>query len=312
MKTITLTKKQFEKCSPYIIDKDIVNSEAEFYIINKGKYKGKYLMKKLFINEGKIFANKLLTISLLNDMEHELGIEELCIPKHLISVDDEVIGFSIPKINNPRNLGLVLNNPKVDSLDKLRYLEEVGNILRKIQKQNVLDLSIGDLQPYNILIDKNNKLHIIDLDSAYINTNYPIPSFYISNKNTFVNLTDFGTKYNLVNFVEEEEKEGDKTSVVKIPTRLVRPDTNSDLLCYNFMIINTLANYKINNLDVSTYHDYITYLETLGYGEDIINSFRNIYSNADNVNPVDFFSDIPLDKVGLARYKVYKKNMKNN
>ena len=309
MKTITLTKHQFEKCSPYIIDKDIINSEAKFYVINKGKYTGKYLMKKLFVNEGKIFANKLFTISLLNDMESKLGIEELCIPKHLISVDSEVVGFSVPKIDNPRNLGLVLNNPKIDSIDKLKYLKKLGNVLKKIQKQNVLDLSIGDLQPFNILLDDNDKMHIIDLDSAYLNTNYPIPSFYISNKNTFKNLLDFDTKYNLVSFIEEEEKNGDEITIVKVPTRLVRPNLDSDLLCYNFMLINTLANHKMNNLDVSTYHDYITYLEKIGYGENIIKSFRNVYSNASNINPVNFFSEIPLDKVGPALYKVYQKNI---
>lgn len=288
MKTITLTKKQYEKLKPYYIDDDVFNWEADFYVLDHGKWqysRGNYLLKRLHITKNESIANKLATVSLLSDKEQQIGIEELVIPKHLVSVEDEIVGFTVPKINNTYNLGSILNDSKVDTSKKIEYLKKLGKLIEKAHNISCLDFSFGDLHAYNFLIDKNNEnLYAVDLDSSYINTNYPLPSYYLFNTK---DIGLFPNKY--------------KSNEIGINY----PDKNSDLLCYNFIILSMLSKENISKLRLEEYFDYVNYLESIGYGENIIKSFRNIYSNADNINPYMYLDEIPKE-YGKSLYTSYK------
>ena len=79
------------------------------------------------------------------------------------------------------------------------------------------------------------------------------------------------------------------------------------------MILNTvIANGKISKEPLTNYYEYLNYLKKLGFGKDIIKIFQNVYTGADNVNPVDYLDQIPINKLGEANLKVYqmKKNKK--
>ena len=81
----------------------------------------------------------------------------------------------------------------------------------------------------------------------------------------------------------------------------------SDLLSYNMMILDTIANDDISQLKIEDYYDYINYLKYLGFGKQITDSFSNIYSKDNNTNPVDYFDQIPVDNLEEAKYKTFKK-----
>lgn len=293
MDTITLTQKQLDNLSPYYVDKEVRNSEAQMFLLDQGNwsFQDEFLVKKLFITNNEAMASKLFTISLLSDKKEEIGIEELVIPKHLVALksrkENPVVGITVPKIEDATNLGIILNNPKVDNEKKIELLYSVGKLLKRTQslKHRGINFSFGDLHEYNFLVTDQGSLRAVDLDSAYLGTNYPMASYYLSaNKN----LDFFGRKY-------RKNKDG-----------LVYPNKNSDLLCYNLMVLNTISRDKVHRLDISDYYEYINYLKKLGYGKDIIKSFESIYFATANLNPSDFFDQIPLDKIGESGMKVFE------
>ncbi len=288
MKTITLTKKQLEKLTRIELPKEVANTESEIYLLDKGNWRysdGSLLLKKLHLISGDSIANKLYNISLLGDNEERIGLDELVIPKQLVSVDNNVIGFTVPRIDG-ENLGVILHDYKVSNEDKIKYLYKVGKLLKKTKKMTNIGLkfNFGDLHEYNFLINENNELRAIDLDSCYLNTLNPSPSYYL---NTNKNLDIFKDKYK------------------KNDMGIVYPDDNSDLLCYIMMILNTIGREKISRLGVSDYFEYVNYLDNLGFGKDIIRSFQNIYSKTNNINPSNYLEQIPDDKIGEASFKVF-------
>ncbi|MBQ2639454.1 MAG: hypothetical protein IJF92_01665 [Bacilli bacterium] len=307
MKIIDIPEKKFKKLTPYEIDDNIINTEAKFYLLDKlGKsYKTEnLLLKKIFINEGESMANKLLTVSMLSDNEEKIGIKELVIPKHLVAVKGDVIGVTVPKIDNARNLGLILNDYKVSNEDKIKYLEKVGKLLKKIKvlKKDGIDFSFGDLHEYNFLITENDKLKAIDLDSAYLNSNYPLPSLYLD---TNMILKYFKDKY------KGKDERNIKPNKYRLNTTgtygTYYPNENTDILCYDMMILNMISSDKISKLDMQEYFDYINYLEQLGFGEDLIKCFNIVYTNSkNNINPVDFLDQIPMDRLGESSLSVYQ------
>lgn len=49
-----------------------------------------------------------------------------------------------------------------------------------------------------------------------------------------------------------------------------------------------------------------SYLKTLGFGSDIIESFNRVYSTDDNINPCEYLDQIPNDKIGEEGVKIFK------
>lgn len=291
METITLTKKQLNSLKLYHIEKDVMNTESQIYILDKGNWhysKSGLLLKKLYVTDLLYMSNKLFTVSLLNSKKEAIGIDELVIPKHLVYTDNELIGFTIPDIKNSMNLGIFLSDLKVDISEKIKYLSKVGELLKKVKSlrdKGILNFYFGDLHEYNFLLKPDlEKIYAVDLDSSYLNTNYPLPSHYLyTNKN----ISNFENKY--------------RANEVGI----TYPNENTDLFCYNMMVLNTIAHDKVSNLDMVDYFSYINYLEYLGFGSDLLSSFKRVYSNGNNINISDFLDQIPIDKSGESLYKVY-------
>lgn len=301
MDTITLTKKQINDLTPFSIENEVKNTESRILILDKGNWNysdGSLLLKKLFITGNEAMANKLFNVSLLKDKEEEIGIEELVIPQHLVAVRDgkktPVIGFTVETQTDTRNLGVILNNIKISNEEKIELLYKVGALLKKTDnmKRKQIDFSFGDFHEYNILVkDNTNELRVVDIDSAYLGNNYPMASYYLS---TNKNIGNLKRKYRLAQ------------------NGFIIPSKNSDLLCYNMMLLNTIAREKISSLDMAEYYSYIFYLKDLGFGNDIISSFERLYTTTSNINPCNYFDEIPLDKIPEAGYKVFKLKKEKN
>lgn len=286
MKVMNLSQKQFNNLVRLSLPKEVTNTESEIYILDRKNGHDSLLLKKLFVTNGSSMANKLYNISLLGDNKDEIGIEELVVPKHLVSIKHQISAFTVPKIDGI-NLGVILKDTKISNEKKLEYLYKVGQLLRKTRDLKVqgMRFNFGDFHEYNLIVGKDEKTYAVDLDSCYLDTANPQPSYYLS---TNKNLSYFPVKY--------------KTT----KTGIVYPNNNSDLLCYNMMILNTIGRDKVSKFDISTYFEYVSYLKSLGFGKDIIHSFQNVYSSAKNINPYEYLDQIPIDSIGEAGVSVFQ------
>lgn len=292
MNSITLSKKQFDNLTRLDIGSS-QSTESNIFILDKGPWKyadGSMLLKELHTQDGVSMSTKLATVSLLSDKKDEININELVIPNNLVVVKNKVIGFTVPYIKDAKSLKSVIENPKIDNKEKIEYLRQVGKTLKKdesLERRKVIILSIGDLHEDNVLVTKDKNIKFVDLDGAYIGNNYPQDALYLYSK-AIKNVK----KYKFSEYGQ------------------ARPDKNTDLYCYNMMLLNMISRRRLYICDISEYFDYLNYLKKLGFGADILKSFGRVYTEGPNINPVDYLDEIPEDKLGEAGYKIYefKKN----
>lgn len=282
METITISNEKLNSLPKLNIDSSITNEEGNIYLYNDS------LLKTLYITSGSNYENKIKNVEFINN--NVVNIKELVIPKEFVNMDDKIIGFTMDYIKNVTNLGLILNNDEVCNKKKIDLLQKLGILIKKtssLKKENI-DFYFGDLHEYNFLTNKDEDIFAVDVDSVSLNDKYPSPSLYL-NKNK--NIGNLITKY--------------KTNVYGI----TYPSSNSDLLCYNMIILNSISNNKISEMDLPEYNDYINYLKYLGMSKKLINSFNKIYSTEDNINPIDYLYEINDDVLNNAtknEYIIYK------
>lgn len=185
MKIENIHSYQFKKLDKYILDKTIISTECELYILPVKNKWNKYekLLKKFFRTNGEYFSNKLYTINELNDRKDKIDIDALIFPDELISIDGIIKGYSMPFIKNNVNiLNLLLSN-EIDLTTKLNILKEIGVIIDKVAR--IEDFALGDIHEANFIYDLDEKrVKAVDLDSVKIgNNNPPISKFMIFNEN---------------------------------------------------------------------------------------------------------------------------------
>ncbi len=187
MQVVNLTKRQFAKLKPIELAKNILNNEADMYYLygKMGWEKRKYVLKKLYHDEGEIFGNKLYTINALLDKKDEINMEELVMPEALGVVSQEIVGPIMPYVPSI-NLSYILASSDLEfSLkQKITYLQEVGAILEKMHKvreyTSVKDFYLNDIHEGNFILNtKTNHINAVDLDSAKIGHNLPFASYYL-------------------------------------------------------------------------------------------------------------------------------------
>ena len=83
------------------------------------------------------------------------------------------------------------------------------------------------------------------------------------------------------------------------------PDLNSDLYCYNIMILNYLYQDNITKLDISEFYEYLNYLISINFPYELVDAFNKLFENTDNINPYELLDLIPNNK-GRAIKKVYE------
>ncbi len=291
MNTINISKKKFETLNKLILDNKIFNTEGIIYNFN---YNGKEkIFKNLYNITGVSFANKLYTIEMLNFYKDYLP-KHLCCPDNLVSVNGKVIGFTMPKLDGI-NLRVLLDNKDVAIKEKIYYLSKIGEILnqmKKIREYTPLNsFYINDLHEANIIVNPSNKdLDIVDLDSCKISRNGCFPSRFLGpnefiserpNKYTYNNDINNGTGYLVAN-------------------------ENSDLFCYNVMILNFLYNGRVDKMNIQEFYNYLNYLNKLGFNKKLLDSFNKLAINCDNENPYCLLETLEEQQIYRANEKVYK------
>ena len=272
MNVMNISERKFNNLERFVLPNGVFNNESElFYIDEKNKWeKRRFLLKKLNNDFGIILSNKLFTVNELITNKDIIGISELVIPDKLVSVHGKIVGFTIPLVNG-NNFGEVLSDDSISVSDKIKYFKEIGYILENMkyvrQYTSLNDFYLNDIHENNFVFNnETGKINVVDMDSCKINNNMTMVSLRLS---PFSNIYDFN-KY------EKEES---------MCGGCYKPSYNTEMYSYIIMFLRFISNYRINEIDVSSYYTYMEYLHKLGISYELIDILASIYSEKDNVNP---------------------------
>ncbi len=291
MNVISISSKKFSSLTPLKLSKEIFNTEGNIY---EFEYRGQpKILKYLHHLNGPIFASKLYTVEML-DSNSEYLPESFYCPDYLFAIGSTVSGFTVPWAKGI-NLSTFLNDKHVDLKEQVYYLKKVGELLQQLQairKYTPLKtLYLNDLHESNFIVNTDNKqLYVVDLDSCKIGSNLSFPARYL-------------TPSSLLNEVHGKYKINDDNSI----PGYVMADENSDLYCYNIMILNYLYGNNVNSMNSSEFYEYLNYLNKIGVNGSLLNSFSAIIVNKDNENPVNYLDYLTTEQIYRAKSIVYKK-----
>lgn len=279
MKVENISDKKFKTLEKLDLPLNILNTESELFVFeSKNKWdKGTKVFKKLYIDEGEVFSNKLYTINEEINRKEDIDMEELIIADQFISIKSKIVGFTAPYIDNI-NLKTVLNSGEFTTKEKLAYLKEVGELLEKIKKvrmyKNISNFYLNDLHSSNFILNKQTaKLNVVDLDSARIGNSLTAPSKYL-NRNSLISGV---TKYKKIN---------------NNIGGLYEADENTDLYCYVMMILEFLYGGRMNNFSLGDFYIYLEYLSSLGISKELLDKISLIFSGKDNENPYEYLPSL--------------------
>lgn len=306
METINLTKKTFNSLEYYELPNYVYNTEGSLYILPiKNRWNTQLkLLKRLYLTNGRVFGNKLQTINSLIDNKDELDIPEIVFPEKIATIGREIVGFTMPLIESD-NLATALRSREIDNTKKIEYLKQIGMILDKMKLRReytgISDFYINDLHESNFIVDRNDQVRVIDIDSCKINGNQIFSSKYLSGK-SFINRV---YKYHKSEECCDDTYHKYSTDI----TGSFIPTENTDLYCYIVVILNFLYGDNIQDFSLQDFYEYLEYLKTIGVDLEILNVFEKIATCSDNENPWELLDGL-VPFIGRSNYHVYKYNRK--
>ena len=276
MESINISKNEMKKMEELLVS-TYTSSEGD---VIRDTNNPKRAFKLLFRKKGTYFSNKLYTINSLVDLSESVDMPEMVFPEQLLTVDKEVVGFSMPLINGV-TLADILFNSDIDIKVKVKYLKQIGSILEKmasVRKENPkLNWYLNDLHERNFMVDlEKERLYAVDLDSCRILGNHPFVSKYLS---LFSPLIDFPEKYH-TDF--QISCGGDFVA-----------DENADLYCYAMLVIDFLYGARINYASKEEYFGYLEYLKSIGASAELVDAWAKVYTNDNNVNFAPLLDSLP-------------------
>ena len=289
MQTMSISNKKFKELQELPLGSTIQHKEGNIYLIkDKNKWNCSYkVVKKFYDNKSPIFGNKLLTI---NNLENsKIDIPELVLPQKLVVNNGRLIGYTMDYIEG-NNLKELIDDKKYDNLEMIRHLKEIGVILEKINKLNkykTCNFHLNDIHEANFVVDKEKHIRVVDIDSCKIGNNIPVCAKYL-------------TPFSQIDELPEKYKKCADTRI-----GYIEPDMNTDLYCYNIMILNYLYKDNIQKLDIAEFYSYLNYLNSIGFPYELLDCFSVLYQYNNNVNPYELLELITKD-MGRAHHKVYE------
>lgn len=294
MKVIFLRMHQLRKLRELKLERGIFNSEALLLILNRQYTKSQKMVFKFLDSQDddKVIARKMYTVGMLNSCEEYKNIAELVIPEFTVVVDDRIVDFAMEMIESHKNLGKILNDSDVSLSLKIPYLVGIGDIIDKVLKvdsENV-KMQFGDLNEFNFILDEDGNIKVVDLDSAYVGQDEPINPAYYLRKNLYLP------------YIKDKYRLSQRGELI--------PNDNTDLFCYNMMILSILAKEDLFNKDMDTFYAYLYHMSDVGVDKCLLDSFTRLYTPADNINPKDMLNGIKPELEKDLDYKVFSKEYK--
>lgn len=266
---------------------DSYNTSGYLKIVNY--FNRKMVLKKI----DPIRCDEVISKVLFLNRYKNLMPSNFVIPEFLVLLDNKDLYMAIDYING-NNIGDVLKDKNINIRDKKIYLSYIGNTLEEMRhmRENPLlsDFCLGDLHEDNFIVS-NKKLYTIDLDDAKIDSISPIAS-YLQVGSLFSYLhTD---KY----IIEDYNPYFVKYKV----------DYNTDMYCYIMVILNFLYGDNVNNMNINDFYCYLDYLYKIGIDSSLLECFNSIYSDCDNINPMNYIDSLTSNQIYRAKKIVYKYN----
>ena len=206
------------------------------------------------------------------------------------------------------NLKSAFMSKDIPNETKIYFLKQIGLLLERMklvrEYSGISEFYLNDLHESNFIVDKNNKVRVIDIDSCKINGNQIFSSKYLSSK-SFINEI---CKYQKNDGMDKYKKyESEKYSYRKYSTDTSGsfvPDENTDLYCYIMVILNFLYGDNIGNFTIQEFYDYLEYLKQIGIDFEILKYFEKIASNSPNENPYELLDSL-TPYIGRSNHRVY-------
>lgn len=283
MKTLNLNSKEFESLERFIIPEGLARGVTSLYFIT---IKGiTYLIK---IKYGCGYPEEKL-LDLINKYKNKIGIEYLIYPEMHFAKNKIRQGYLMEFLPDATNFEQVFYDSNFPMDRKLKYLKQIGEILRKTDQfsKSSIPFFIGDLHEGNCLINpKDDHIYIIDLDSSTLGKHHSLVSKYMALNLGVDNLSKYP---------------------ISISYGLNYQNKNTDLLCYNLMILNCIAQGRLNKLPLSDFYGYLNYLRSKGLSYELLDCFSILYSEGDNKSPEKLLDEILFSKEDLS-LNGYKKS----
>lgn len=224
--------------------------------------------------------NKVYTLSEIEQQEQDLKlVKELLIFKKIVLEKSHIKGILLDK-GYESNLRDFIVESDYSFNDLIIIFQNIGRVLENLEhirneEGKLKSFFIGDLHETNVLVDPiSKKIQICDIDSCKIGNNKPFLTAYLNFYFTYdYVLQNLSTKY-LYNY-----------SCVQ--------NQNTDLYCYNVMILKNLFNIDIEFLSVKSFYKQLYSLKENGLPEPLFQIFLNLYNTVDNQNPYKLLDTIP-------------------
>ena len=292
MKTISISKKTFKELPLLDIPKEVLNTEGIIYKFNYKRQEK--ILKKLYNLEGPTFANKLYTLEMLNYYKQYLPTN-FYVPDFLVSVNNDIKEFTCPECYG-ETLLVILNNKNVYYSEKIFYLKQIGFILEKLKKVRkytpLKDFYLNDIHASNFMVNSaNQEISVVDLDSCKIAANSAFPSRFL-------------TKRSLAALIPEKYPINDD-QMTGIGSFIVSEET--DLYCYNMMILNYLLGGNVHNLSLEEYYEYLNYLNYIGVYQKLLDIFSKLVVAGNNENPINYLDALTKEQIYRANNIVYSR-----
>ena len=143
---------------------------------------------------------------------------------------------------------------------------------------------INDLHESNFIVDSNDNVKVIDIDSCKINHNKIFNSKYLSSRSFINEIYKYGK--NIDSTDTEYHKYSTDVSGAFIP------DENTDLYCYIIVILNFLYGENTARFTLQEFYDYLSYLESIGVDKELLSYFDKIVDGSPNENPYELLDSL--------------------
>ena len=262
---------------------------------NVGEYIlcGKHYILK-FLESSKAYRDNSIYVLEKLDSCRSLFPKEFCLPEYWIESSGKLEAFLMPKITDSLTLRTVLKSSYFSHKEKIKYLKELGALLRKCdnlrQKKGMRNFAIGDLQETNVLVAPGKEtIKVIDMDTCRIGQSASSQALYL-------------TPFSLVMYVP---------SKYKIVRSLGYFETNreTDLFCYIMIILNYLFDSTMTNMSLENFYYNLNQLDYSDVNHELLSIFYGIINRGQNDNP-DYLLDTIDDKTfSKIRSYVLKENL---
>ena len=285
MESINITTKKLDTL-PRLHLHDIEHDESDLY-----KYSADILIK-IFKNSNKDYLkDKMKIINELLYLKKYIEFKSLVFPNYYININNGSKGYAMDYIHNNINGKILLNSDKISIEEQIRFLKEIYEVLNRIESNDILkknNYHLSDIHEANFILNRNdNRLHVVDIDSSYIDGVIPQKSKFLTLNDKLYN--NFETKYPY------------NDDYIHIP------NYNTTIISYIYILLNYLTKEYSPNFNKNDFCEILNIMLSVGFEKELCDAIFNIYKVDDNYFDFDYINAITPKLVLDFRKKYAKK-----